>query len=240
MANGFGISFVPGAQDDPTRVNGNGRPGAPKNPVQEAIQVLSLRLPKVYGAQALAPAPLLTSPGGMGQPGAKGNVTAQALAQLGGVPMPAQASPVSAPVLSGGPYTDWMRQERSLSSSGSGSGPSFGNHGGGSTPSASAPPPAPPAPPRPPAIVPGEISGAPGSPVVTMPGPWIDPRPHLPAREQVQAPPPPAAPEEHLSPFQVAEREGRLQDLLDFTSRLYSGNAGGFAGVNLYDPSTWR
>ena len=56
MANGFGVSFVPGAQDPAQQQQNGTRGGAPRNPVQEAIQILSLRLPKVFGARALAPA----------------------------------------------------------------------------------------------------------------------------------------------------------------------------------------
>ena len=82
----FGVQFLPGEQE-----GGYGtareRTGARRSsPVQEAIRILSLRLPKFYGSQSMAPAPLLRAPGGMGQPGAKGNVTAQALAQWAGVP----------------------------------------------------------------------------------------------------------------------------------------------------------
>ena len=89
MPNPFGLSFLPGTQDP-----GGARRGA-RAPVQEAIRILSLRLPKVFGAQALAPGPLLTGGGGMGQPAARGNVVAQALAQMAGLP-PGMAFPSSA------------------------------------------------------------------------------------------------------------------------------------------------
>jgi hypothetical protein len=92
-SQGFGVSFLPGA--DQQLNGGNGRPGAPQDRVQEAIQVLSLRLPKVFGARAIVPNALATGPGGMGQPGASGNATAQALAQLAG--LPPGAPPPSAP-----------------------------------------------------------------------------------------------------------------------------------------------
>lgn len=89
-SQGFGVSFLPGA--DQQTNGGNGRPGAPQDRVQEAIQVLSLRLPKVFGARAIVPGALAMGPGGMGQPAAKGNVAAQALAQMAGLP-PGMAPP---------------------------------------------------------------------------------------------------------------------------------------------------
>ena len=122
MASHFGISFVPGAPDNGTG-RATGRTGALRNPVQEAVKILSLRLPKFYGSQSIAPAPLLTASGGMGQPAARGNVTAQALAQLAGLPpsmaqprMPAPMLPAPAPPLPsmGGTKTTegWLGQER--------------------------------------------------------------------------------------------------------------------------------
>lgn len=104
MAN-FGWSFAPGTQETmggPSRTN-----GTPNDPVQEAIQILTLRLPKHYGAGAIAPAPIMQAMGGMGQPGARGDVTAHALAMLAGVPMrsspaptmPMPALPSSSPVI---------------------------------------------------------------------------------------------------------------------------------------------
>lgn len=96
----LGYSFQPGVNGNGQARNGSG-PQAPRNPVQEAIQMLSLRYPKVFGARAIAPAPLLTSPGGMGQPAARGNVSAQALAILAGVPsgtgMPSMPAPMIPP-----------------------------------------------------------------------------------------------------------------------------------------------
>lgn len=89
MAGTFGVSFMPGAQgENGQEMDGTRRPMAARNPVQEAVKILSLRLPKVYGAQALAPQALLNAPGGMGMPGTQGNVTAQALAQLAGLSAP--------------------------------------------------------------------------------------------------------------------------------------------------------
>lgn len=113
MADSFGLSFMPGAQDNGTV---NARVPPPRNPVQEAVQMLSLRPPKVYGARAIAPAPLLTGSGGMGQPAAKGNVVAQALAMLAGLP-PSMVLPDApkavAPTLTD-TYAGWRDQERGL------------------------------------------------------------------------------------------------------------------------------
>ena len=85
----YGLQFQPGA---PQNGEQNGGVGANRGRVQAPVQVLSTRLPKFFGSQSIAPASLLQAPGGMGQPGARGNVVAQALAQLAGLP-PGMASP---------------------------------------------------------------------------------------------------------------------------------------------------
>lgn len=59
----FGVSFMPTPQNG----GETGRPTAVE-PVQEAIKILSLRLPKVVGGGAIAPAPLLNAPGAGGNP----------------------------------------------------------------------------------------------------------------------------------------------------------------------------
>lgn len=59
----IGVNFQPGTQD---QQNGQQR-SAPQN-VQEAIKVLSLRLPKVVGANAISPQALLSSQGGGANP----------------------------------------------------------------------------------------------------------------------------------------------------------------------------
>jgi hypothetical protein len=69
---GFGISFL---GDDPK--NGNGE----QDRFQEAVRVLTLRLPRVVGGSALAPAPLLHGQGASGSP-----FLQQALAQMAGLP----------------------------------------------------------------------------------------------------------------------------------------------------------
>jgi len=62
----LGVTFAPGSQN-PTQQ----KTGAP--PLQEAIKLLSLRLPKVVGANSPIPQQLLTAPGGMGAPDPTGN-----------------------------------------------------------------------------------------------------------------------------------------------------------------------
>lgn len=77
----MGVSFVPSGQGDPMNRQQQGQaPGAP--PLQQAIQMLSLRLPRVVGANALAPGQLLNAPGGMG---GSGNPLLEALLRLAGM-----------------------------------------------------------------------------------------------------------------------------------------------------------
>lgn len=61
MADQFGMSFSP-AQSGPGQPQNGQRP----SPVQQAIQTLSLRIPKNAGASAFTPQTLLDSPGGAG------------------------------------------------------------------------------------------------------------------------------------------------------------------------------
>ena len=79
MATPFGISFVPGQES-----GGEGRMGAGGggvSPLQAAVQFLSLRLPRVTGAQGIAPNALMQSPGGGGFP----SPILQALLRLAGL-----------------------------------------------------------------------------------------------------------------------------------------------------------
>jgi hypothetical protein len=110
---GWGLSFQPG-----TEQNGNG--DQTRGRYQEPVQILTTRLPKVFGARGIAPAELLQAPGGMGQFAARGNVVAQALAQLAGLPpsmgpapAPYESPQPSAPQSASG-YGDWIRHERNL------------------------------------------------------------------------------------------------------------------------------
>ena len=62
-----GVNFQPGSQD-PYGTNTQRQSGGQPSGVQEAIKVLSLRLPKVLGARAVSPQALLSSPGSGGNP----------------------------------------------------------------------------------------------------------------------------------------------------------------------------
>lgn len=91
----YGLSFQPGGDQ-----NGQGgQNGRGQTPVQQAIQLLSLRLPSVVGARAIAPQALLNAPGGAGLGG--GGMTVEAalallrkLAQQSGMGMPPQADDI--------------------------------------------------------------------------------------------------------------------------------------------------
>jgi hypothetical protein len=96
-----GVNFQPGGdeQDPRRRAASNGS----QQGVQEAIKVLSLRLPKVVGAQAVAPGPLLRSQGSGGNPNVDSmveRVLAQMFGNRGGAPASApmhQAAPQAPP-----------------------------------------------------------------------------------------------------------------------------------------------
>ena len=62
----FGVSFLPS-----DRPEDQGAERAPADRFQEAIKILSLRLPRVLGGSAVAPAPLLQAQGGRGSPFAR-------------------------------------------------------------------------------------------------------------------------------------------------------------------------
>jgi hypothetical protein len=61
----FGLSFLPTLGAGQDRQQGD-RPAV--EPIQQAIKVLTLRLPRVLGGGAFAPAPLLQGGGSMGNP----------------------------------------------------------------------------------------------------------------------------------------------------------------------------
>lgn len=56
----MGMTFAPGSNEMQQR------PMTSQEPLQEAIKLLSLRLPQIVGANSPVPAPLLQSQGGMG------------------------------------------------------------------------------------------------------------------------------------------------------------------------------
>ena len=60
---GFGVSFLPSGDQRYTRTG-----QAETNPVQEAVKILSLRVPRVVGATPMAPLALLSGQGGGGLP----------------------------------------------------------------------------------------------------------------------------------------------------------------------------
>ena len=69
QGDGFGVSFLPNGDQryqrpqDPYGATG-------RAPLQEAVKILSMRVPRVVGANPLAPLALLNAPGGGGlQPG---------------------------------------------------------------------------------------------------------------------------------------------------------------------------
>ena len=68
MANDFGVSFIPGQQGQDNG-QGQGGPGGPQvSPTQQAIRLLSLRLPQFSGPNGFAPSSLLSGPGAGGNP----------------------------------------------------------------------------------------------------------------------------------------------------------------------------
>lgn len=83
----FGISFLDDAESK----------SKPDNRYQQAVEIRSLRLPRVVGGSALAPAPLLQGMGGSGNPIAQSAV-AQALAQMAGMSPQGGPAPASAPM----------------------------------------------------------------------------------------------------------------------------------------------
>lgn len=66
MTGDFGLSFAPTGQNE-----AQNRDQA-QTPIQDAIKVLSLRIPSFVGAQGVAPNALLQAPGASGMPGGMG------------------------------------------------------------------------------------------------------------------------------------------------------------------------
>jgi len=94
----LGLSFMPSSR--PT--GGTRAPGAPRPQLQEAIKILSLRLPKTTGPAGVAPAPLLTSPGGAGASFPNSAVAQTQQLPPGALPSPTMA-PTMGPQVSGAP-----------------------------------------------------------------------------------------------------------------------------------------
>lgn len=84
----YGVSFLPNGDQRYQRPSG----GTGASPVQEAIKVLSLRVPRVVGSTPLAPLALLTGQGGGGAPSGVVETLLRALAP----PQSPSAPPVAA------------------------------------------------------------------------------------------------------------------------------------------------
>ena len=99
---GFGVNFAPTGEQGGEQPGQAGPGGAPVSPIQRAIQLLSLRLPR-FGGQGLspggmAPGMLMQGPGGSGLAG----ILAQLL-QQGGQGAPSFPAPNITPGGGGGP-----------------------------------------------------------------------------------------------------------------------------------------
>lgn len=69
MAGEFGVSFSPTGKNDQQQDG-----GANATPIQDAIKVLSLKIPQFVGARGIAPEQLLGGPGSAGLPGMGGGL----------------------------------------------------------------------------------------------------------------------------------------------------------------------
>lgn len=98
-----GVNFQPGAQSYGQQ-DGQRRPsgGGSQQGVQEAIKVLSLRLPKVVGARSVAPAPLLNSEGSGGSPHVDSIVESVLSRMFGSQRGAAPSAPMMDPSAAGG------------------------------------------------------------------------------------------------------------------------------------------
>lgn len=191
-----GVSFQPGSQQDATQ-----RPGSsPSQGVQEAIKVLSLRMPKVVGARAMAPGQLLNAQGSGGNP-LIDSVVNQVLARY----FPTDAPPMTqAPSLGGAPVL-------------------------GPRPGESSTMPPSPMPSRMPRITPIETGQSPtiSPPGVYAPPPAPNAPTGPPVRFDSN-PPPKEVFETPASPNPPVEQPGRDApiDLLDIFRRKYGGGEG--------------
>jgi hypothetical protein len=107
-----GLTFQPGTDPDNWERT-DGRVARPNSGgVQEAIKILSLRLPKVVGAQAPAPMPLLTSQGSGGNPMID-SVVNQVMARVQAPPDPGFHAPAF-PMLSSPDYSQQISAHRNV------------------------------------------------------------------------------------------------------------------------------
>ena len=104
MPDPLGLSFLP---PDPSARYGPGGGGAPgASPIQQAIQLLALHLPRVMGATSPIPTPLLQSLGGGGLMGGGGEGLQEVLRRLMAPWLAGQmglAAPGAAPWAGGAP-----------------------------------------------------------------------------------------------------------------------------------------
>lgn len=92
----LGVNFAPGSREE--------QQPQPQQPLQEAIKLLSLRLPQVVGANSPIPAPLLQGQGSMGQGDQTGNPLLDMLRRLlGGMAPQQDMMGVGAPNMMGMP-----------------------------------------------------------------------------------------------------------------------------------------
>lgn len=94
----FGVSFAP-TQDNAAMGQRNGQLSG----VPQAVQVLSLALPRVVGARPVAPQSLLTAQGGQGVDPAASAVLASLMKLLHGISNPQPGAPGSFPGGTAGP-----------------------------------------------------------------------------------------------------------------------------------------
>lgn len=107
-----GVSFQPGASDDRNKINPNA-PNGTQEGVQEAIKVLSLRVPRVVGAYGITSKGLMESPGSNGAGSRVDGVVNSVLSRMFPTGQPQQSAqsfgmapsydaPANAPDFSGG------------------------------------------------------------------------------------------------------------------------------------------
>lgn len=160
--NGFGVSFLPNGDQRYQRPQDQAG-GLGRAPLQEAVKILSMRVPRVVGANPLAPLALLQSPGSAGlQPGQ----LEQLMRTLGIGPQmqTGQVPTTGAEPTVGGAPSPFASMSSLLPTAGGGGGPMGGlvnvSAGGEAAPPAAPGPGTPPSPSAPPLGGTPEDSGA--------------------------------------------------------------------------------
>jgi hypothetical protein len=90
--NGFGVSFLPNGDSRYQRPGEEAGAGANIQPVQDAIKILSLRVPRMVGANPLAPLALLQ---GRGSGGLSEGLLQQLLRTMGQMPATNAGGPMA-------------------------------------------------------------------------------------------------------------------------------------------------